>query len=308
VASPEDAVFADLDSDGAVDVISSCEGRERSVFVHWAPKDPARYLEASAWTTAPLSAARDAMQWMFITPMQVDGKHGVDLVAGAKNQGAQVGWFESPPDPRRLEDWEWHPVLPAGWIMTLLPVDMDGDGDPDLLVSDRRGDNRGAFWLENPGWQHHPIGGQGREVMFVASADLDRDGLRDVLVPAKPREILFCRRRSRDGRSWEQFSIRTPESAGHVKAVTSGDIDLDGKPDLVFSCEGADGRRPGVLWLSYRQAPTESEWRAHDISGAPGVKYDLVELLDVDADGDLDVLTCEETDNLGVIWYENPAR
>ena len=23
---------------------------------------------------------------------------------------------------------------------------------------------------------------------------------------------------------------------------------------------------------------------------------------------DLDVLTCEETANLGVIWYENPAR
>jgi hypothetical protein len=26
------------------------------------------------------------------------------------------------------------------------------------------------------------------------------------------------------------------------------------------------------------------------------------------ADGDLDVLTCEERANLGVIWYENPTR
>ena len=24
--------------------------------------------------------------------------------------------------------------------------------------------------------------------------------------------------------------------------------------------------------------------------------------------GDLDVITCEERDNLGVVWYENPAR
>ena len=38
---------------------------------------------------------------------------------------------------------------------------------------------------------------------------------------------------------------------------------------------------------------------------------DRIELLDLDGDGDLDVLTCEERQNkngLGVIWYENPAR
>ena len=33
-----------------------------------------------------------------------------------------------------------------------------------------------------------------------------------------------------------------------------------------------------------------------------------MQLLDLDADGDLDVITCEEVDNLGVVWYENPAR
>ena len=39
VASPEDAVFVDLDGDGRVDVVSSCEGRHRSVCVHWAPQE-----------------------------------------------------------------------------------------------------------------------------------------------------------------------------------------------------------------------------------------------------------------------------
>ena len=38
-----------------------------------------------------------------------------------------------------------------------------------------------------------------------------------------------------------------------------------------------------------------------------GIKHDLVELLDLDGDGDPDVLTCEETKNLGVFGY-NPAR
>jgi len=43
------------------------------------------------------------------------------------------------------------------------------------------------------------------------------------------------------------------------------------------------------------------------VSGPEGVKYDLVALVDLDGDGDLDVITTEETANLGVIWYENPT-
>ncbi|HEV8293235.1 MAG TPA: FG-GAP-like repeat-containing protein, partial [Tepidisphaeraceae bacterium] len=37
VGSPEDAVFVDLDGDGDVDVVSSCEGKIRSIFFHFAP-------------------------------------------------------------------------------------------------------------------------------------------------------------------------------------------------------------------------------------------------------------------------------
>ena len=38
VNSPEDAVLVDLDRDGAFDVVSSCEGRVRTMFFHWAPR------------------------------------------------------------------------------------------------------------------------------------------------------------------------------------------------------------------------------------------------------------------------------
>ncbi len=45
-----------------------------------------------------------------------------------------------------------------------------------------------------------------------------------------------------------------------------------------------------------------------DISGPTGTKYDRIELIDLDDDGDLDVLTCEEAAKLGVFWYENPLK
>ena len=69
-----------------------------------------------------------------------------------------------------------------------------------------------------------------------------------------------------------------------------------------------DPAHPGVTWLA-RDGDT---WNAHPIS-APGSKFDRMELLDLDADGDLDVITCEEnagpdSRGLGLVWFENPSR
>jgi len=314
----EDAVFADLDRDGATDVVSCCEGRTRTMFVHWAPKEPDRYLDPKAWTTEPLPASKGVMMWMFCVPAQVDRRHGDDLIAAGKGDGAALGWFQAPPHPRDLAAWTWHPLQKVGWVMSVALEDYDAEGGPDILVSDRKGPTRGVFWLQNPGpgadltraeaWKRHNIGGAGREVMFLDHANLDGDGLRDVLGATKPRDILFLRRLSKDGTRWEAHTIRVPDTAGTAKAVAIADIDLDGRKDLVFSCEHAKPPLSGVMWLSCRNSPMDPEWQAHDISGPEGVKFDLVVPLDLDGDGDLDVLTSEETDNLGVIWYENPAR
>ena len=314
VRSPEDAVFADVDGDGATDVVSCCEGKTMCVFVHWAPKDPKARLDAGAWSTQAVPAAQGVTRWMFCVPMQVDGRHGVDLVVGSKNPNGQVAWLQAPADPRDLAAWKRHVICPAGWIMSLIAADVDADGDQDVVVSDRKGPRRGCFWLENPGpgggqdkpWPRHPIGAAGREVMFVALADLDGDGLSDVLAATKPHELLFLRQKARGGRSWQSWAIRKPPNTGTLKAPGVGDLDRDGKLDIVFTCENAHKAMSGVVWLSRTNGVTSPNWQAHELSGPQGVKYDLVELLDLDGDGDLDVLTCEERANLGVVWYENP--
>lgn len=317
VAKPEDAVFADLDGDGSMDVLSSTEGETRTLFVHWAPKSKDRYLDKAAWKTAALPASIGLVRWMFTLPMQIDGRHGVDFVAGAKNEGAKIGWFQAPENPRDLAAWKWHPLYEAGWIMSLLPFDMDGDGDLDVVASDRMGPRRGALWLENPGaehavssdWKERRIGPAGEyEAMFLTIADLDRDWLDDVLIAVRGGPLRYHRRTKFSPASWETHLIELPPNTGTGKSVAVGDINLDGKPDIVFSCENAFDGKAGVMWMSYRKAATDAIWDGHPISGPQGVKFDLVKLLDLDGDGDLDVLTCEERENLGVIWYENPLR
>ena len=225
VASPEDAVFADLDGDGAWDVISATEGRSRAIYFHWAPSDPARYLDAAAWTTERLPGSHGITQWMFALPADIDGAHGLDFFAGSKGEPAYIGWWQAPADARRLEDWIWRPLYRAGWIMSLIPHDVDGDGDLDLVASDRTGDRRGALWLENPGaaeaagpWIEHRVGPVGRdEVMFMTVADLDQDGLDDMLVAVKDGPLLFYRRlpgASIDGAATKSRCRRRPAAAG----------------------------------------------------------------------------------------------
>jgi hypothetical protein len=322
----EDAVFFDADGDGALDIVSSTEGNSRKILLHWAP--PIRnYKRESEWRTETLHS--DGSQWMFSVPMDVDRRRGLDLIIGGKNERAAVGWLESPANPRRTGDWTFHRLSDAGWIMSLVVKDMNGDGLADVLLSDRFGPLAGVRWLENPGpesstlnrpWTNHWIGARDRAVMLIDVADMDGDGVDEIVVPHYGKEdfglSIFKRNDGISGRdSWVEHRVRYPAIAGRPKSAAVGDINLDGRPDIVLSAEQANDGKRGIVWLQFRDSPYQPDWNVFDVSGPDGVKFDLNLLLDVDLDGDLDVINSEENDNardgkpgLGVVWYENPTR
>jgi hypothetical protein len=319
----EDAVFFDADGDGDLDIVSSAEGDSRRILIHWAPP-AADYGRSSEWRTETLYS--DGSQWMFAVPMDVDRQRGLDLVVGGKNEHASIGWLESPADPKRTADWKFHRLSDAGWIMSLIVKDMNRDGLPDILLSDRFGSLAGVRWLENPGpkavkapWTNHVVGVRERAPMLIDVADLDGDGTDEIVVPhyLKDDFRLSILRKSSGASTgaWIEHEIRYPKLAGRPKAVAIGDIDLDGAHDLVLSAEQATELRRGIVWLRFRNSPFQPDWDVFDVSGPEGIKFDLNLLLDVDADGDLDVINSEENDNardgkagLGVVWYENPTR
>lgn len=317
VQSPEDAVFADVDGDGSVDVVSACEGNTRTVFVHWAPSSRNLYLTADAWKTEAVPATNQREAWMFTLPMDIDGQQGVDLVVGSKGNNASISWLRSPRSPRNLGNWKLQRLRDCGWIMSLQALDMDGDGDEDILASDRKGPAAGIFWLENPGahaaghgahWQEHSIEKDLGEVMFLTVGDLNQDGHRDVLTAVRGGPLAFLQGTGNAAFPWDKRSIDLPSGVGTGKGVGIGDINGDGRQDVVFTCENANGPKSGVRWMSNLQADQSSRWLDHEIGGPEGHKYDRLELADMDGDDDLDVVTCEERDNLGLLWYENPRR
>ncbi len=321
VPSPdvEDAFAVDLDGDGFLDLVTFSEGQHQRVTVHWAPSDSLAYRASSNWESVDIPVTIGMSRWMFGRAVDMDGKNGIDLIVGSKDPNGRLGWLESPRNPRDLDNWKYHHLSEAGWIMSIEWLDMDGDGLNDILLTDRYGDLSGLRWLKNPGdnnaihepWENHFIGLREGEPMFLGLADippLNSNGMPGIIVPDLTRgwEIFVYK-----GGEWTTRALSYPAGSGtRGKSVAVADINLNGKVDLLASFEGAKDRS-GVIGLGDFLGASPL---VMDISGKEGVKYDFIVLIDMDGDGDLDILTCEETGydgskhGLGVIWYENPTK
>jgi hypothetical protein len=316
----EDAVFADINNDGKLDVVSCSEGDTKKIFFHRNLGEDV--LNPENWKQEVLPVSNGLMQWMYAEPLQIDKRNGVDLIAAGKNTNAAIGWFESPENSDVLNDWEWHEISPVGWLMSILKRDMDNDGDTDIVITDRRGLMQGCRWLENPGtvetqkqpWENHFIGAENLEVMFMCLADINKDGIEDAIIcENKHQTIRIYERQNASGNNWNEQIINIPDITGSAKSIEVGDINNDEVPDFVLSTETLGKVRFGLIWLDGRKIKNAKEIDWQKISGFHNAKYDKIQLMDLDNDGDLDVLTCEEnfgenSEGLGVIWYENPFR
>ena len=106
---------------------------------------------------------------------------------------------------------------------------------------------------------------------------------------------------------WRQKFIPYPKNTGKGKATACGDLDNDGANEIIVNFGAADNKQ-GLIYFK----KTKTGWKSFNICGMKGNKFDNIILKDMDGDGDLDILTCEENRNsstvpgLGVIWYENP--
>lgn len=312
----EDAFVSDLNGDGYMDLITMSEGKHQRVTIHWAPANSEDYLDPQKWLTKDIPITIGKTKWMFGRPIDLDGKNGIDLVVGSKDPNGTLGWLEAPVDPLNMEGWKYHEITQVGWVMSIELLDMNTDGEMDLLITDRYGDFRGLRWMENPGksflhgkWRHHLLGLRDGESMFMDyfEADTDKKEL-NIIVPVVNRGWEHFERK--DGQ-WISQKMEFPDFVGNrAKSVTIGDIDQDGLLDLTATFSQSLGKSGVIAKMSFQ---TDEPYFI-DISGKEGVKYDFILLKDMDGDGDLDVITSEETaadgskKGLGVIWYENPTK
>ena len=292
------------------------------ITAEWFCLRSAAVRDAKLWKRSRLDKA--ARLWVQAEVVQVDGQAGPDVIGGAMNKESSdptLYWYRAPAKPRTKE-WEEYLVSDeAHSIMGIETFDMDGDGDLDIVTGARHLVN----WLENPNpdfapqkpWQLHTIDVFGEDASFLTTVDLDRDGRIDIIATdyryPETSQVATWYRNEGKGRSFKTYPVHVrgdrPFSGykNGAKGVACGDLNQDGKIDLVFTTHVGNGSR--VFWLEYADSPTELFWELHDIRASTDdteEKYDNVQLSDLDGDGDLDVVTSEENLELGVLWFENP--
>jgi hypothetical protein len=218
---------------------------------------------------------------------------------GKQNDG-KVGWYRYP-------DWRRYSIVDSGHIFGdgILIVDLDIDGDNDVVTAKGSDNEASVFWYENPGgsaahnWKEHKLATveTGSEVKDIEVHDMDHDGKPDVVVRTKHKFAVYFQQ---SRRSWLEVKTDNAEREG----MTIGDIDGDGDHDVIMN----------GFWLENPEHPRRGTWKRHnidpmwyeDVTGGWQDHSVMADVKDINNDGRADIIfSHSEKTGFPVVWYES---
>lgn len=174
--------------------------------------------------------------------------------------------------------------------------DHDQDGDLDIFVAFSSPGTLSLF--ENIGngqfTRQRILNSQQIKVNQLIVADLDSDGLNDLLFCARHSHFIGWMKNSGDGTFMPTISLLDIEDP---RDIAAGDIDADGDNDLVYSSGS------GVIQIMNNIGDATFEQLTSNFYTStlnPGQHY--VRLVDMDGDTDLDIISLRGVE---LIWFEN---
>ncbi len=298
----EDQGIGDVDMDGKMDVIITGQ------YVYFQPDDVANIRDVNAWAKMTLADCALLGNGCGRVPLiwDVDNDGEDDIVVNGKL------WYKAPVSDKRTGSNWGEPItltrFGGGWTMKATVYDMNKDGVDNILVNS----SGSLVWLERPAdplqeWISHKINVKGLK-KFTKVVDVDKDGRDDLVIPSPSKlsatKILFRTNDSGEPTWDDVVSIPAPDGYEAYKnifgkGINAYDYDDDGDVDIFALF------KHHVFIYEYSGDPRVAEnWTVID-TGISSKKFDDAIHYDVDNDGDMDVVTTEENEGLGVIWFQN---
>jgi hypothetical protein len=277
------ACLTDVNGDGRVDLVALEDTPARDLV----------WLEAPDWRRRRIDGGIETPD---VLPVRLHGRKGVLIV----QKYGQLRFYEAPrtpdsPWPSRDIYSFYTPSRQAG----LLAADIDGDGLTDLLC--------GNYWVRSPErfelpwrlfavntWSETPGSAAVRLAMAAttpgrppaaaaAQGELPNARLAWFEAPPDPKQL------------WIERRLEGTLGIRHPRALALGDLDGDGRSDLVAGEDAGGGSR---VWLFHDEGT--SRLRPREIGRTSGIHTAI--LCDANADGRPDIVIVGRK---WLAWWEN---
>jgi len=286
----------DIDGDGDIDILSASNFNNEITWYENTDGQGDFGSEHIITTTA------DDVNSVYATDIDNDGD--IDVIY----YGDRIAWFENL-DGQGIFSTEEFIITTDNVNDDFITKDIDSDGDMDILASrsgqESTNSDDAIIWYENTDGQ----GAFSNEQVITTTAispssidanDLDGDGDMDVISGSSSSDYKIAWYENTDGQ--ETFSSQkiVTSTSVNTKSVYTADIDNDGDMDVLSaSCYSfyADGK---IAW--YENIDGQGTFIQKIITSDGVILADEVFASDIDADGDLDVISVS---NDKIAWYKN---